>query len=71
MTKRYLTVSDVANELQVSDRMVRSWIETGQLTAFEFDRGYRILSTDLQKFVQQHRVKPQEIRPREIHMQSH
>jgi excisionase family DNA binding protein len=46
------TVQEVAQNLKVSERTVRNWIESGELPAFPIGkRGYRISRADLQAFI--------------------
>jgi excisionase family DNA binding protein len=46
------TVQEVAQNLKVSERTVRNWIESGELPAFPIGkRGYRISKADLQAFI--------------------
>jgi excisionase family DNA binding protein len=46
------TVQEVAQNLKVSERTVRNWIESGELPAFPIGkRGYRISKADLQTFI--------------------
>jgi excisionase family DNA binding protein len=48
------TVQEVAQNLKVSERTVRNWIESGELPAFPIGkRGYRISRADLQAFIDQ------------------
>lgn len=52
MQDRMYTVQEVAQQLRVSERTVRKWIEDGDLTAFSIGkRGYRIAESDLQAFI--------------------
>ena len=52
------TVQEVAQNLKVSERTVRNWIESGELPAFPIGkRGYRISKADLQAFIDE-RKKP-------------
>lgn len=53
MQEKMWTVTEVAQQLRVSDRTVRHWVETGELPVFRVGkRGYRIADSDLQKFVE-------------------
>lgn len=52
MQERMYTVQEVAQQLRVSERTVRNWIEQGELTAFSIGkRGYRIGESDLNAFI--------------------
>lgn len=46
----FLTVRQVADRLQVSDRQVWRWIETGELLATRFGRSVRIHIDDFRAF---------------------
>ena len=47
------TVQEVAQNLKVSERTVRNWIESGEQPAFPIGkRGYRISKADLQAFIE-------------------
>lgn len=50
--ERMLTVKEVAQRLNVSERQVRMWVETGELARFRIGlRGYRIPESSLAEFV--------------------
>ena len=53
----FMTVNDVAAQLQVHPRTVKRWITEGQLAAFKLgDRaGWRISEEDFQKFLAERR----------------
>ena len=53
MQERVFTVQEVAQQLRVSDKTVRTWIERGELPAFPVGvRGYRIRESDLLAFIE-------------------
>jgi excisionase family DNA binding protein len=53
MQDRMHTVQEVAQQLRVSERTVRKWIEEGDLIAFSIGkRGYRIAESDLLAFIE-------------------
>ena len=54
--EKLLTVSDVAELLDVSDRTVRNWVQTGVLKAYRFGREYKITQTHLNEFIKQSEV---------------
>ncbi len=56
--KRWYTVVDLVNELQVHEQTVRRWIKSGDLPAYALgDRaGYRVAAEDLQEFMNRRRV---------------
>ena len=45
-----LSTQEISNQLKVSDRTVRNWIETGQLKAYRFGNQYRIDIVDFENF---------------------
>jgi excisionase family DNA binding protein len=52
MQDKMYTVQEVAQQLRVSERTVRNWIEQGELVAFSIGkRGYRIAESDLNAFI--------------------
>ena len=51
-----LTISEVADQLKVSDRTVRNWIEKGTIKAYRFGLVYRIRKEDFDEFVKQSQV---------------
>jgi excisionase family DNA binding protein len=54
----FLTVRDIAKDLQVDEQTVRTWIKKGQLPAISFPGGYRVSRIDYQEFLKQHRKQP-------------
>ena len=52
--KKYLEVSDIANELGFSEAAVRSWIRSGKLVAGKIGRDYRIRREDYEDFLKRH-----------------
>ncbi len=57
MSKQYLTVEDIANELGVSIDTVRNWIKQKKLAAFKVGRDYRISQEQFAKFMEERRTK--------------
>ena len=55
-----LTISEVADQLKVSDRTVRNWIEKGTIKAYRFGLVYRIRKEDFDEFVKQSQVNFEE-----------
>jgi excisionase family DNA binding protein len=45
-----LTVEEVAKELRVSPKTVRSWIASGELVALDVGREYRVSRANLEDF---------------------
>ncbi len=57
------TVQEVAQNLKVSERTVRNWIESGELPAFPIGkRGYRISKADLQAFIDERKRRNLDIK---------
>lgn len=53
MEDKMYTVQEVAQQLRVSERTVRKWVEDGDLPAFHIGkRGYRIRESDLIAFIE-------------------
>lgn len=48
----WLTVDEIAEDLQVHRETVRRWIRTGQLKSFKVGRQYRIKPEDIAEFIQ-------------------
>lgn len=46
-----------ANYLNVPEPIVKSWIKQKKLPAYKFDREYHLKKTDLDKFVEAHKIK--------------
>jgi excisionase family DNA binding protein len=47
MTRRYITIADAADYLQISDRTVRRLIADGELTGYRMGRSRRLIRVDL------------------------
>jgi excisionase family DNA binding protein len=48
---RWLTIADVAELLQVSERTVRRWLDAGDLAAHKLGRQWRISDKDLEQYL--------------------
>ena len=48
---RLLTIKDVADILQVSDKTIRRWIDAGDLVAHRVGRQLRVSQGDLETFI--------------------
>ncbi len=46
-----MTIPDVAEQLQVSEKTIRRWITSGDLIAHRIGRQLRISESDLQAFI--------------------
>jgi excisionase family DNA binding protein len=57
-SKRWYTVQDLVEELQVHEQTVRRWIKSGELPAYALgDRaGYRVAREDVEAFLARRRV---------------
>ncbi len=54
----YLTVADVARQLQISEDTVRRWLKSGKLPALKIGKEWRIDPDDLKTFLAQSRKQP-------------
>jgi excisionase family DNA binding protein len=54
--EKFMTIAELATNLDVSTRTVRRWIESGQLRAYRFERIVRIAPRDLDVFLGRYRV---------------
>ena len=54
--KQWLSVEDIAQELDVPIDTVRAWIRTKKLPAYRPGREYRVRREDLDKFLQESRT---------------
>jgi excisionase family DNA binding protein len=55
--ERYLTLPEVAERLKVSRRTIYRWIKSGDLSAYQFGREYRITESALKEFLEAHRAR--------------
>ncbi|OBF96446.1 excisionase [Mycobacterium sp. 852002-51152_SCH6134967] len=53
MTRRYITVAETAEYLQVSDRTVRRLITDGELTGYRMGRSRRTIRVDVNEIDEQ------------------
>jgi len=61
MQERVFTVQEVAQQLKVSEKTVRIWIDQGDLPAFNIGkRGYRIRESDLIAFMDRRMQQPRD-----------
>lgn len=51
LTRRFLTVKEVADLVQVSEASVRHWIKLQQLRAIDLGREWRVIPRDLEAFL--------------------
>lgn len=55
-----LTVIEVAEQLKISPKTVRVWIESGKLPGYRFGKDYRINAEDLESFIKESKVEPEQ-----------
>ena len=63
MGKTWLNTSDVADELDVCAMTVTRLIASGKLPAYKFGHNFRIDAEDLELFIRNSRVHPQDADP--------
>jgi excisionase family DNA binding protein len=63
MTRRYVTVAETADYLQISDRTVRRLIKDGELTGYRMGRSRRTIRVDLNE-VDEQLMRPLNAPPR-------
>lgn len=61
--EEYLTLKQVARQLQVDDKTVRRYIKAGKIPAIEIGGRYRIAPADLRVFLESRRKKPDTPQP--------
>lgn len=54
LTRRFMTVREVADLMQVSEATVRHWIKEGALRAINVGREWRVVPRDLEAFIDLH-----------------
>jgi len=54
---RFYTTKDIALMLHINVITVRRWIEKKQITAYKFDKEYRIKHEDLEIFLANKKIK--------------
>ncbi len=54
MSKDWLTVEEIADDLRVHVSTVRDWIKQKKLKAAKFGRDYRIKRKDYEEFIEKH-----------------
>ena len=55
--EEYYTTRQIANLLTIKGITVRRWIAKGLLTAYSLGKEYRVKKNDLDKFMQDRKVK--------------
>jgi excisionase family DNA binding protein len=66
LTRRFLTVKEVADLVQVSEASVRHWIRLQQLRAVDLGREWRIIPRDLEAFLAAHATSRAERPPADM-----
>ena len=61
LTRRFMTVHEVAELLQVTESTVRAWIHDRDLRAIKFGRDWRVAPLDLERFLDAHANRPAEV----------
>jgi excisionase family DNA binding protein len=54
--QEFFTLAEIAERLKVSYRTVYRWVQDGKLPAYKFGTEWRISSSDLEEFIQDHRA---------------
>ncbi|WP_084602877.1 helix-turn-helix domain-containing protein [Rubritepida flocculans] len=54
LTRRFLTMKEVADVVQVSEATVRHWIRLRELRAIDLGREWRVIPRDLEAFLAAH-----------------
>jgi excisionase family DNA binding protein len=57
LTRKFMTVREVADLAQVGEATVRHWIKQGELRAIDVGREFRIIPRDLERFLDQHATR--------------
>lgn len=58
--EKFFTLAEVADRLKVNYRTVYRWVRSGDLSAIQFGREYRVTETDLQAFIEERRTPRKE-----------
>jgi excisionase family DNA binding protein len=57
MPDEWLTIKQIQEEMHVSDKTVKRWITQGKLTAYKPSRAYLVKRSDLNAFLETHKVQ--------------
>jgi excisionase family DNA binding protein len=57
LTRKFMTVREVADLAQVGEATVRHWIKAGDLRAVDVGREFRIVPRDLEDFFDRHATR--------------
>jgi excisionase family DNA binding protein len=55
-SREYITVEQIAENLGISDDLVRKWIREKKLPAYQFGKEYRVKIVEYEKFVERRRT---------------
>lgn len=65
MEGRWLTVEDIAKDLDIKEDTIRGWIRDKKLPAYRVGREYRIKPVDYERFLEQRRTTDDEFKDRD------
>lgn len=54
--RKMLTLKEVGEVLRISETTLRSWVDTGILKGYKFNREYRVSKEDLDAFIEDSKV---------------
>lgn len=57
LTRKFMTVREVADLAQVGEATVRQWIKQGDLRAIDVGREFRIIPRDFERFLDLHATR--------------
>jgi excisionase family DNA binding protein len=57
-TERFLTMSETARLLNMSERSIRRYIDAGRIPAYKLPGGWRVRESELEAFLERHRAQP-------------
>ncbi|MBX9749363.1 MAG: helix-turn-helix domain-containing protein [Roseococcus sp.] len=60
LTRKFMTVREVADLAQVGEATVRQWIKAGELRAIDVGREFRIIPRDFERFLDLHATRAPE-----------
>jgi len=57
LSRRFMTVREIADLVQVSEATVRHWIKASELRAIDVGREWRVIPRDLEEFLSRHATR--------------
>lgn len=57
MKETFFTLHEVAKTLKISYMTVFRWVKAGKISAYKFEKQYRIKETELEKFIEESKTK--------------